>query len=491
SAVISRPCFVVMPQTLKLAGAAEIVEVPVVFDDLSFDIAGIEKVLGRPGGVKMAMFATPENPTGAVLDSAVVLDWCKRFPDTLFVIDEAYIEFAVGNDGLGGGRDRLMIAACELDNLIVLRTFSKGWAMAGLRLGIMVGKPEMLAWINRSRSPFNVNAAAVWTALKMLDNAEAVWQNAREIYQRKEQLVDALRQRNFQVNNGQSNCLLLSLGCNAKLATDYLQSNGVLVRNRSASVVPVLDSQGRHSDPLWGMVRVSAGTAVENEKFLELLDRFNRSYAVMFDLDGTLVDTSASFDATVETIVERYSGSPLAAGELNNLRAEGGFNDDWVAAHELLRRRGVEKTLKEIVNEATPLYLQLAVEHEAAYFDEDLLPRTRERHPMFIVTGRTRQEYDPVWGSRLDPLFERVYCLFDVPGGKPKPAPDYLLKVKEDYRFVDGVYVGNSVDDMRAAREAGLAAIAVTTTLPAETLREAGAQMVLSSVNELKKVFCI
>ena len=78
-----------------------------------------------------------------------------------------------------------------------------------------------------------------------------------------------------------------------------------------------------------------------------------------------------------------------------------------------------------------------------------------------------------------------------MPGGKPKPAPDYLLKVKEDYGVVDGVYVGNSVDDMRAAREAGLAAIAVTTTLPEQALRDAGAQMILASVNELKEVFCI
>ena len=156
-----------------------------------------------------------------------------------------------------------------------------------------------------------------------------------------------------------------------------------------------------------------------------------------------------------------------------------------------MRRRGVDIALKDVVGEATPLYLKLAQEHEEAYFDDDLLPRTRARHPLFIVTGRTRPEYDPVWGSRLDPLFERVYCLYDVPGGKPKPAPDYLLKAKEDHGVVDGVYVGNSVDDMRAAREAGLAAIAVTTTLPEQTLRDAGAQMVLASVNELKKVFCI
>jgi HAD superfamily hydrolase (TIGR01549 family) len=310
--------------------------------------------------------------------------------------------------------------------------------------------------------------------------------NAAAVYARKDALVAELRKRNYLVNDGHSNCLLLSLGCNAKSASDYFQQNGLLIRNRSASVAPTSDS-----GPLWGKVRISAGTQKENDRFLELLDSFNRNYAVMFDLDGTLVDTTASFDATIDIMIRRYAGSPLAPGELNSLRTEGGYNDDWVATHELLRRRGINVDLKKIVAEATEQYLKLAVDHESPYFDADLLPRTRERHPLFIVTGRTRPEYDPVWGSRLDPLFERVYCLFDVPGGKPKPAPDYLLKVKEDYKVTDGVYVGNSVDDMRAARQAGLAAIAVTTTLSEEALLDAGAQMILSSVNELKKVLCI
>jgi histidinol-phosphate aminotransferase len=486
-AVVSKPCFVFMTQSLRLAGA-EVVEVPVIFDTLAFDIKGIEKALDK--GAKLAMFATPENPTGSTLPSSVVLDWCARYPQTLFVIDEAYIEFAPLPEGKGvGARDELLAAACRLDNLIVMRTFSKGWAMAGLRLGIVVGKEVNLEWLKRVRSPFSVNAAAVWTALRMLDERPAVMENARQVFERKQSLIAALRERRYQVNDGSSNCLLLSLGCNAKVVTDYLAVHNVLVRNRSASVAPPPDSA--KADPLWGKVRISAGTQAENDRFLELLDRFSKSYAIMFDLDGTLVDTSASFDATIATMVERHSGSALKPGELNELRAEGGYNDDWVATHELLRRRGVDIPLKEVVGEATPLYLSLAQEHEFAYFDDDLLPRTRERHPLFIVTGRTRPEYDPIWGSRLDPLFERVYCLFDVPGGKPKPAPDYLLKVKEDYGVVDGVYVGNSVDDMRAAREAGLAAIAVTTTLPEQALKDAGAQMILSSVNELKKVFCI
>jgi histidinol-phosphate aminotransferase len=511
-AIVSKPCFVFMTQSLKIAGAI-VVEVPVNFDDLTFDVKGIEAALD--GGAKLAMFASPENPTGAVLKSKLVLDWCKRYPHTLFVIDEAYIEFAPeqeehepGGRAIGqaseksgersgeksseqaeSSREALLTAACRVDNLIVMRTFSKGWAMAGLRLGIVVGTAQNLDWLRRVRSPFSVNSAAVWTALKMLDQRQLVLQNAAEVFARKKALVAELRNRHYQVIDGQSNCLLLSFGCNAKVATDYLQANGVLVRNRSASVAP--PSEAAAKDPLWGKVRISAGTKSENARFLELLDSFSRTYAIMFDLDGTLVDTTASFDATIATVVERHSGKALAPGELNDLRAEGGFNDDWVAAHELLHRRGVEMTLKDVAGEAIPLYLKLAEEHEEAYFDDDLLTRTRGRHPQFIVTGRTRQEYDPIWGSRLDPLFERVYCLFDVPGGKPKPAPDYLLKVKEDYGVVDGVYVGNSVDDMRAARDAGLAAIAVTTTLPEKALREAGAQLILSSVNELKQVFCI
>ena len=424
SAVISKPCFVCMPQCLTLAGA-EVVTVPVIFDDLSFDVKGIERALDA--GTKMAMFATPENPTGATLASQTVLDWCGRYPATLFVIDEAYIEFAPEHDPRdGSSRDALLKASCQLDNLLVLRTFSKGWAMAGLRLGMVFGQAQSLEWLRRLRSPFSVNAAAVWTAMKLLDQRPLVLQNAREVFERKEMLVAELRSRHYQVIDGQSNCLLLSLGCNAKLASDYLQSNGVLVRNRSSSVAPAAQSVNR--DPLWGKVRISAGTKAENDRFLSLLDSFSRSYAIMFDLDGTLVDTTGSFDATIATLVQRHSGKELAAGELNNLRAEGGYNDDWVAAHELLRRRGVDMTLKDVVQEATPLYLKLAQAHEEAYFDDDLLQSARERHPLFIVTGRTRPEYDPVWGSRLDPLFERVYCLLMCPVANPNRLPTICSK---------------------------------------------------------------
>jgi histidinol-phosphate aminotransferase len=502
-AVVSKPCFVVMPHSLTLAGA-KLIEVPVL-PDLSFNLDGIARALEQKP--KLAMFATPENPTGATLSYETILDWCHRFPETLFMIDEAYVEFACADSN-----SVLLKAAVNSSNLIVLRTFSKAWAMAGLRLGIVVGSRENLDWLNRVRLPFSVNAAAVWTALKLLDNNQAVLSTAKALAERKNKLVGDLGTRGYRVIDGRANSLLLSLGINAQKTTAYLQENGLLVRNRSASINPPTvdinnnadagadvnpnataggDAATAKIDPLWGMVRISTGTQDENQRLLELLENFNNSFGLLFDLDGTLVDTSTSFDTTIGELVLRYGGNPVSSAELNNLRAEGGFNDDWVAAQELLRRRGITVALSELVPQAVELYLKLAPMAEKAFFEDSLLPRAAARHPLFIVTGRTRKEYEPIWGQRLAGAFKRIYCVDDLPDAAPKPAPDFLLRVKCDYDIADGIYIGNSVDDMQSARQAGMSAIGICTNLSADTLRAAGAQITLNSVNELTKVLSI
>jgi histidinol-phosphate aminotransferase len=497
-AVVSKPCFVVMPHSLTLAGA-ELIEVPVL-PDLSFNIEGIARALEQKP--KLAMFATPENPTGATLSYETILDWCKRFPETLFMIDEAYVEFACADSN-----NTLLRAAVNSSNLIVLRTFSKAWAMAGLRLGIVIASRENLDWLNRVRLPFSVNAAAVWTALKLLDNSQTVMSTAKALAERKNQLVGDLGKRGYQVIDGRANSLLLSLGINAQKTTAYLQENGLLVRNRSASINPLTvdgkdndadanananaDACTAKKDPLWGMVRISTGTQEENQRLLELLGNFNNSFGLLFDLDGTLVDTSTSFDTTIGELVLRYGGNPVTSTELNKLRAEGGYNDDWVAAQELLRRRGITVTLSELVPQAVELYLKLAPKAEKAYFEDSLLARAAARHPLFIVTGRTRKEYEPIWGQRLDGAFTRIYCVDDLPDAAPKPAPDFLLRVKCDYDIADGIYIGNSVDDMQSARQAGMSAIGICTNLSADTLKAAGAQLTLNSVNELAKVLSL
>ena len=237
---------------------------------------------------------------------------------------------------------------------------------------------------------------------------------------------------------------------------------------------------------MWGYVRVSIGSTEEMKTFKKALEEFKNNFAMIFDLDGTLVDTTESFDETVAYLVERFSGSPLQGRELESLRLEGGYNDDWVASQELLKRRGIEVPLEEIASEGVRFYLSIAAERESLMVEISTLEALRRKHPLYIVTGRTRAEYEPVWGKTLAPLFDGIYCVDDVPGLQPKPRPDYLYRALSDSRAEKGAYVGNSVDDMKAAKAAGLFAFGIGTNATKE-LMDAGADLVLPSCDSLKR----
>lgn len=260
-AVLSRPCFAVMPRCLALAGA-RIKDVPVL-KDYSFDLSGIEAALDA--GAKVAMFATPENPTGAVLPAATIQAWCKQFANTLFVIDEAYGEY---------GGDSVLAYVDSLPNLIVLKTFSKAWGMAGLRLGLMFGAAELLAPVRRIKLPYSVNGAAVWTALRLLEKADQVKADARQAMVAKQALEAELAARGYDMVRGQANSFLLNLGAEAQRFYQFARERSVLVRSIANPDLPETDWTSLH-----GYVRVSVGTPAENTRLLETLAEFKQAFA--------------------------------------------------------------------------------------------------------------------------------------------------------------------------------------------------------------------
>ncbi len=460
-AIISDPCFVIIPHSLRLAGAK--ISAVKVMADLTFDIDGIENELRK--GAKIAFFASPENPTGALLEVSRVESWCKAYPETLFVIDEAYGEYAQAS---------CLSLINKFDNLLVLKTFSKAWGMAGLRLGIVFGKPELIEVLERVKLPFSVNAAAVWMAQKLLDNATRVKAEVKDSLIRLDNLATEIEHRGYKVTRGASNSILINMGFLAKRFTEYCRSKSVLVRDRSE----VID----------GMVRVSTGTQFENDKFLSVLDQFSKSFGIIFDLDDTVVDTSKSFAKVVEKLVENYTGIPLKEGELSALKAEGGYNDDWIATQELIFRRGYEADIEDIVLTAIPMYKEIAMDKEELICDLAVLESLRKRHRIFVVTGRCRVEYDPVWASRLDSVFDQIYCMGDRPHLQAKPSGDYLEACMKENNLTDAIYIGNSVDDVAAAHSIKIEAFGVSTTLSAEQLTASGASRVLESVDELKEL---
>ncbi len=463
AAITSAPTFQLIPHNLKLAGA-RLVEVPVT-SDLEFDAAAIEAELRR--GARFAAFASPDNPTGAALNPDLLEEWCGRFRDTLFLIDEAYAEYC---------RATVLGLAGKLGNLLVSRTFSKAWGLAGLRLGMLAGPPRLIAEMAKVRSPYSVNAAAVHAAGLLLPRRNEVLAGAAELMRRKEGFVSEARTRGYRVTPGRANFFLLHAGLDSAALVEHARAGGVLVRDRS------------FMHGCRGAVRVTVGTAEENRKFLGCLDGFAACRALIFDLDDTIVDTRDTYDTAVDQLMRKFSGKPVDAAELKDLRSAGGFNDDWDSTVEMLRRRGVRVTREQVDAAGKVIYLKLASKGEKPLISFDLLRSFRRRYRLFLHTGRTRDEYAPVWGRTMDSIFESVMCRDDAPMLRPKPAPDQLLNLLGRHGCEGGIYVGNSVDDMRAAAGAGLARIGVTTTMEREVLLSAGAEHVVDSTGEVAEL---
>lgn len=269
---------------------------------------------------------------------------------------------------------------------------------------------------------------------------------------------------------------------------NYCRTKNILVRNRSNSMFGKFQNA---PSPMWGWVRVSVGGRDEMAAFESALSEFRNNFAFIFDLDGTLVDTSKSFDETVRYLVGKFSTVALADGELQELRREGGYNDDWVASRELLRRRGVEVELAEVIAVGEAYYLTIAREKEELLIQESTLKAIGKRNRISIVTGRTRREYNPVWAESFDPIFEKVYCVDDISGFQPKPSPDYVTRALAESGCAFGAYVGNSVDDMRAAKGAGLIAIGIAIGADRDALEAAGADVVLESCSQLAELLML
>ncbi|MDX2084550.1 MAG: aminotransferase class I/II-fold pyridoxal phosphate-dependent enzyme [Candidatus Melainabacteria bacterium] len=467
AALISKPSFPLIGHYLRLADA-NVVEV-MATSEFEYDLPALDSALQQQR-YKMAIFASPDNPTGALMPVQQVLRWCQQYPETLFVMDEAYSAYVSADQ-------TVLPYVATTPNLMVTRTFSKAWGLAGLRLGYVVAHPQLVDYMKRVRSPYSVNTVAVHAANQLLERESEVVSEALATMERKTHLVQAVRSRGYRVYEGHANFFLMAAGVHTGALEDACLQEQVLVRDRSTA------------PGLQGLVRVSVGTEPENQAFIKALDRFKQSQALIFDLDDTLVDTRQSFDAVVMALVARYSATPLTLDELTALRAEGGFNDDWQATVELLHRRGVSVSYAAIAEEAEALYHQKARAVERLLLDPELLRQWASRYRLFILTGRSRSEYEPVWAERLDALFEAVYCADDFPGMSRKPAPDMLNSLMIRHQIEGGCYIGNSVDDMRAAKAAGLFAVGIAYTHPADILQQAGADAVLDTVADVWSLF--
>lgn len=217
------------------------------------DLGAFREAVGPETG--LVFLANPNNPTGTWFGPDGFRDFLAGLPSTVLVVmDEAYLEYAT---------DPGLVSALGLlpafPNLIVTRTFSKAYGLAGLRLGYLLAAPGLVAVLERLRESFNVNGpalAAGEAALADTAHVERVRQaNALE----RQSLADACRARELGVSPSQTNFLLVDFGRDARAVEKGLVARGVVPRPMAGYGLPTC-------------LRITVGTREENRRFLQTLD---------------------------------------------------------------------------------------------------------------------------------------------------------------------------------------------------------------------------
>jgi histidinol-phosphate aminotransferase len=208
---------------------------------------------------RIVYLANPNNPTGTWFGRAAFAAFIARVPDdVLVVVDEAYAEYGEA-DGSGEGYASALQWLPSHRNLIVTRTFSKAYALAGLRLGYAIANSGLVAVMERVRESFNVNSMGLAAAQAVLDDQDHLrWSLARNAEQRA-LLADALRARGWFVHPSLANFLLVEFGERTQAIEAALLAQGVVVRPMSGYGLP-------------GCLRITVGEAGENRRLLAALD---------------------------------------------------------------------------------------------------------------------------------------------------------------------------------------------------------------------------
>lgn len=205
---------------------------------------------------RIAFVCNPNNPTGTYLNEAAI----KRFMDAvpahvLVVIDEAYAEYATADDF----PDTIKMTA-RYPNMLVLRTFSKLYGLAGLRLGYGIASPDIIQGLERVRMPFNTNAAIQAAAVAALNDTTFIAQSLQVNETGKAYLYPALKKIGMQTIPTQTNFIYFDAGRNAQEIFVKLMDLGVTIRPLTSFGFPQ-------------SLRVTVGTPEQNEFFMTLLEK--------------------------------------------------------------------------------------------------------------------------------------------------------------------------------------------------------------------------
>ncbi|GGA10528.1 hypothetical protein GCM10010923_21350 [Blastomonas marina] len=316
---ISSPTFTAYERFAAVQGA-RVLDVPL---DDGFDLRAdvLAEAILADGKVKLAFVCSPANPTGNVVPPADILALAKRLPDTIVVADEAYVEFA-GVESLAG-------EAAGRGNLVVLRTLSKAFGLAGARVGALVGHPDTVAMTSRASPFYPLPVPSIEAAMAALAPSRRSLHERRiaELHEERARLAKALEGADgiVSVRVGGGNFLFLEVEDPAALARE-MRARAIRVRFRPQAAP--------------GGVRLTVGTREENDAALAAFGvrdsgarTPSRRAEIVRETKETRVALALDLDAEGPRRVA--TGNPFFDHMLDQVAAHGGFALDLTCEGDL------------------------------------------------------------------------------------------------------------------------------------------------------------
>ncbi len=249
--IISQPTFVEYLFVSHLMGSQLI---RVYMNDYHQNLSAIADAV--TGKTKMIFLTNPHNPAGTIFRKKEFEDFMQTIPeDIIVVVDEAYFEYVKAQDY----PDSLKYVKAG-HNIIVLRTFSKAYGLAGLRIGYAIAIPEIIEVLTRVREPFNVNHLAETAAIVALEDSKFLQRSIEVNEEGKRFLYKELEKRDIDYVLTEANFILVNIKRNSGEMSQKLMEEGVIVRSGERLGYP-------------GHLRVTVGTIEECNFFIDCIDK--------------------------------------------------------------------------------------------------------------------------------------------------------------------------------------------------------------------------